>query len=98
MDPGKRMEYQTVHISNSRRMEAYFYFEVPEDQAVCHFYGEPDETRHIWMHNDQAVLSPEWSNPLLQPPANYTFIWGMCGREPRQWRSGFFKITDLLKK
>ena len=49
-----------AHV-HSRRMEAYFYFEVPEDQAVCHFMGEPNETRHIWMRGDQAVLSPEWS-------------------------------------
>ena len=45
-----------AHV-HSRRMEAYFYFEVPADQAVCHFMGEVEETRHIWMHNDQAVLS-----------------------------------------
>ena len=44
-----------VHTHN-RRMEAYFYFEVPEKQAVCHFMGDPDETRHIWMKNEQAVL------------------------------------------
>lgn len=49
-----------VHTHN-RRMEAYFYFEVPEKQAICHFMGDPDETRHIWMKNDQAVLSPSWS-------------------------------------
>ncbi|MDD6754429.1 MAG: 5-dehydro-4-deoxy-D-glucuronate isomerase, partial [Prevotella sp.] len=49
-----------AHV-HSRRMEAYFYFEVPQDQAVCHFMGEVDETRHIWMKGDQAVLSPEWS-------------------------------------
>ena len=46
---------------HSRRMEAYFYFEVPEEHAVCHFMGEPQETRHLWMKGDQAVLSPEWS-------------------------------------
>ena len=42
--------------THSRRMEAYFYFELPDDQAICHFMGEPQETRHIWMHNHQAVL------------------------------------------
>jgi len=47
--------------THSRRMEAYFYFELPEDQAVCHLMGEPQETRHIWMRGEQAVLSPEWS-------------------------------------
>ena len=46
------MEHNAAHV-HSRRMEAYFYFEVPEDQAVCHFMGEVDETRHIWMKGDQ---------------------------------------------
>lgn len=67
-----------VHTHN-RRMEAYFYFEVPEKQAICHFMGDPDETRHIWMKNDQAVLSPSWSIHSAAGTANYTFIWGMAG-------------------
>jgi 4-deoxy-L-threo-5-hexosulose-uronate ketol-isomerase len=67
-----------VHTHN-RRMEAYFYFEVPENQAICHFMGKPDETRHIWMKNDQAVLSPSWSIHSAAGTANYTFIWGMAG-------------------
>jgi 4-deoxy-L-threo-5-hexosulose-uronate ketol-isomerase len=67
-----------VHTHN-RRMEAYFYFEVPEKQAICHFMGDPDETRHIWMKNEQAVLSPSWSIHSAAGTANYTFIWGMAG-------------------
>ena len=62
-----------------RRMEAYFYFELPQDQAVCHFMGEPQETRHLWMRGDQAVLSPEWSIHSAAATHNYTFIWGMGG-------------------
>ena len=65
--------------THSRRMEAYFYFELPEDQAICHFMGEPQETRRIWMRNEQAVLSPEWSIHSAAATHNYTFIWGMAG-------------------
>ncbi len=67
-----------VHTHN-RRMEAYFYFEVPEKQGICHFMGDPDETRHIWMKNEQAVLSPSWSIHSAAGTSNYTFIWGMAG-------------------
>jgi 4-deoxy-L-threo-5-hexosulose-uronate ketol-isomerase len=67
-----------VH-THSRRMEAYFYFELPEKQAICHFMGDPDETRHIWLKNEQAVLSPSWSIHSAAGTSNYTFIWGMAG-------------------
>jgi len=67
-----------VHTHN-RRMEAYFYFEVPEKQGICHFMGDPDETRHLWMKNEQAVLSPSWSIHSAAGTSNYTFIWGMAG-------------------
>ena len=65
--------------THGRRMEAYFYFEVPEDQAICHFMGDPKETRHIFMHNEQAVISPTWSIHAGVGTAKYTFIWGMGG-------------------
>jgi len=67
-----------VHTHN-RRMETYFYFEVPEKQGICHFMGDPDETRHIWMKNEQAVLSPSWSIHSAAGTSNYTFVWGMAG-------------------
>ena len=83
-----------AHV-HSRRMEAYFYFELPEDQAVCHFMGEPQETRHIWMHNQQAVLSPEWSIHSAAATHNYTFIWGMGGENLDYGDQDFFDIKNL---
>ncbi len=83
-----------AHV-HSRRMEAYFYFEIPEDQAVCHFMGEPNKTRHIWMRGDQAVLSPEWSIHSGAATSNYTFIWGMAGENLDYSDQDFSKITEL---
>ena len=94
LEPGSVWNTMPAHV-HDRRMEAYLYFDVTPGHAVLHLMGETTETKHIWVHNHQAIISPPWSIHSGSGTKNYSFIWGMAGENKDYTDMDFAEISEL---
>jgi len=94
LKPGSVWNTMPCH-THDRRMEVYLYFNMPENAVVMHYMGEPSETRHLVMRNEEAVISPSWSIHSGSGSQAYTFIWGMVGENQDFNDMDHVKMTDL---
>ena len=94
LKPGSVWNTMPCH-THDRRMEVYLYFEVPENNFVMHYMGEPTETRHIVTRNEEIVISPSWSIHSGVGSKAYTFIWGMVGENQDFDDMDAVKMSDL---
>jgi len=94
LEPGNAWNTMPSH-THERRMETYLYFDMEPDTRVFHFMGKPDETKHLILSSEQAVISPSWSIHCGVATSNYTFIWAMCGENITYDDMDFVPMEEL---